>query len=37
MSDHGIDAHAVRALLESDPRTLLVDVRTPAEYESSHI
>lgn len=37
MSDHGIDARAVRDLLETDPHTLLVDVRTPAEYESSHI
>ncbi|WP_047872071.1 rhodanese-like domain-containing protein [Nocardiopsis sp. RV163] len=37
MSDHGIDVRAVRALLETDPRALIVDVRTPAEYESSHI
>ncbi|HJE57482.1 MAG TPA: rhodanese-like domain-containing protein [Nocardiopsis listeri] len=37
MSDHDIDARAVRDLLETDPHTLLVDVRTPAEYESSHI
>ena len=37
MSDHGMDARSVRDLLENDPHTLLVDVRTPAEYESSHI
>ena len=37
MSDHTIDAHTVRGLLETGPHTLLVDVRTPAEYESSHI
>jgi rhodanese-related sulfurtransferase len=37
MSDHTIDAHTVRGLLETNPHTLLVDVRTPAEYESAHI
>ncbi|WP_017585977.1 rhodanese-like domain-containing protein [Nocardiopsis ganjiahuensis] len=37
MREHTIDAHTVRGLLETDPHTLLVDVRTPAEYESSHI
>lgn len=37
MSDHTIDVHIVRGLLETDPHTLLVDVRTPAEYESAHI
>ncbi|WP_017582298.1 rhodanese-like domain-containing protein [Nocardiopsis valliformis] len=37
MSDHVIDARSVRHLVETDPDTLLVDVRTPAEYESSHI
>ena len=37
MSNPTIDVPAVRALTESDPDTLLVDVRTPAEYESSHI
>lgn len=37
MKDHGIDAHAVRELIETEPHTLLVDVRTPAEYEGSHI
>ncbi|MEV6819114.1 rhodanese-like domain-containing protein [Nocardiopsis dassonvillei] len=37
MSDHGIDVRAARVLLETDPRALIVDVRTPAEYESSHI
>ncbi|MET9710986.1 rhodanese-like domain-containing protein [Nocardiopsis alba] len=37
MSDRTIGVHAVRTLFESDPNTLVVDVRTPAEYESSHI
>ena len=37
MTDTTIDIHAVRGLVESDPDTLLVDVRTPAEYETSHI
>ncbi|MDT0327043.1 rhodanese-like domain-containing protein [Nocardiopsis lambiniae] len=37
MTDHTIDVHAVRSLVETDPDTLLVDVRTPAEYEGSHI
>lgn len=37
MSEHSIDAQTVRGLLETEPHTLLVDVRTPAEYESSHI
>ncbi|GAB3725162.1 rhodanese-like domain-containing protein [Nocardiopsis oceani] len=37
MRNHGIDVPVVRDLLETDPYTLLVDVRTPAEYESSHI
>ncbi|WP_116246880.1 rhodanese-like domain-containing protein [Nocardiopsis sp. FIRDI 009] len=37
MNDDTIDVHAVRALVEADPGALLVDVRTPAEYESSHI
>lgn len=35
--DPSIAVHAVRSLVETDPDTLLVDVRTPAEYESSHI
>ena len=37
MPPKAIDAAAVRALIETNPDTLLVDVRTPAEYESSHI
>ncbi|GAA1450663.1 rhodanese-like domain-containing protein [Nocardiopsis tropica] len=37
MSGNSIDVHAVRSLVETDPDTLLVDVRTAAEYESSHI
>ncbi|MFJ9553866.1 rhodanese-like domain-containing protein [Nocardiopsis sp. NPDC101807] len=37
MSGNSIDVHAVRTLVETDPGTLLVDVRTAAEYESSHI
>ncbi|MFV2198640.1 rhodanese-like domain-containing protein [Nocardiopsis sp. LOL_012] len=36
MTDDTIDVQAVRGLVETD-RTVLVDVRTPAEYESSHI
>ncbi|WP_285731882.1 rhodanese-like domain-containing protein [Nocardiopsis sp. ATB16-24] len=37
MTDNSLDVHAVRSLVETDPDTLLVDVRTPAEYENSHI
>ncbi|GHD27315.1 rhodanese-like domain-containing protein [Nocardiopsis kunsanensis] len=37
MSRSSIDVPSVRALLERAPDTLVVDVRTPAEYESSHI
>ncbi|WP_306366346.1 rhodanese-like domain-containing protein [Nocardiopsis sp. CC223A] len=37
MTDDTIDVHAVRSLVETDPDTLLVDVRTPAEYENSHV
>jgi len=37
MSNHSIDPHTVRGLIDNDPHTLLVDVRTPAEYENSHI
>lgn len=37
MTDRTIDVHSVRSLVETDPDTLLVDVRTPAEYENSHI
>lgn len=37
MPPKAIDAAAVRVLIETNPDTLLVDVRTPAEYESSHI
>ncbi|WP_304451123.1 rhodanese-like domain-containing protein [Nocardiopsis sp. YSL2] len=37
MSNRSIDIATVRSLVDSDPDTLLVDVRTPAEYESSHI
>ncbi|MGQ4268902.1 rhodanese-like domain-containing protein [Nocardiopsis changdeensis] len=37
MTDRTIAVHSVRSLVETDPDTLLVDVRTPAEYEGSHI
>ena len=37
MSDRSIDVRTVRGLVEADSHILLVDVRTPAEYESSHI
>lgn len=37
MPHSSIDVPSVRALLERDPDALVVDVRTPAEYESSHI
>ena len=37
MSHNTLEVNAVRGLVETDPHTLLVDVRTPAEYESSHI
>ncbi|WP_017609780.1 rhodanese-like domain-containing protein [Nocardiopsis xinjiangensis] len=37
MTHSSTDVPSVRALLERDPGTLVVDVRTPAEYESSHI
>lgn len=37
MPDKSIDVAAVRGLVDTDPDTLLVDVRTPAEYENSHI
>lgn len=37
MNDRSIDVRAVRDLTERDPHTLLVDVRTPAEYESAHV
>ncbi|WP_017593904.1 rhodanese-like domain-containing protein [Nocardiopsis potens] len=37
MSHTSVDVHAVRTLTETDPDTLLVDVRTPAEYESARI
>jgi rhodanese-related sulfurtransferase len=32
-----LDAPAVRSLIETNPDVLLVDVRTPGEYESAHI
>lgn len=32
-----LDAPAVRSLCETNPDVLLVDVRTPGEYESAHI
>lgn len=32
-----LDTPAVRYLIETDPDVLLVDVRTPGEYESAHI
>ncbi|WP_017614294.1 rhodanese-like domain-containing protein [Nocardiopsis salina] len=37
MTSSNTDVPSVRALLEQDPDALVVDVRTPAEYESSHI
>lgn len=37
MTSSTTDVPSVRALLERDPDALVVDVRTPAEYESSHI
>lgn len=37
MSHSSIDVPSARTLLERAPDTLVVDVRTPAEYESSHI
>ncbi|MCY9784835.1 rhodanese-like domain-containing protein [Nocardiopsis sp. EMB25] len=36
MSDT-LDVASARALIDTDPDTLLLDVRTPAEYESAHI
>jgi len=32
-----LDTPAVRSLIETNPDVLLVDVRTPGEYESAHI
>jgi rhodanese-related sulfurtransferase len=32
-----LDASAVRSLLQANPDVLLVDVRTPGEYETAHI
>jgi rhodanese-related sulfurtransferase len=32
-----LDAAAVRSLIETNPDVLLVDVRTPGEYETAHI
>jgi 3-mercaptopyruvate sulfurtransferase SseA len=32
-----LDPPAVRSLIETNPDVLLVDVRTPGEYESAHI
>ncbi|NUT33419.1 MAG: rhodanese-like domain-containing protein [Hamadaea sp.] len=32
-----IDVHATKSLLTTDADTLVVDVRTPAEFESAHI
>ena len=32
-----IEAGAVQALISTDPDTLVVDVRTPAEFETAHI
>lgn len=37
MPDESIGVTEVRALVDTDPDTLLVDVRTPAEYENAHI
>ncbi|GAB2495291.1 rhodanese-like domain-containing protein [Nocardiopsis aegyptia] len=37
MPDKSIDVAEVRGLVDTDPDTLLVDVRTPAEYENAHI
>ncbi|MEU3018940.1 MULTISPECIES: rhodanese-like domain-containing protein [unclassified Nocardiopsis] len=37
MNDHGIDVGAVRELTGRESRALLVDVRTPAEFENAHI
>ncbi|MFD3686536.1 rhodanese-like domain-containing protein [Nocardiopsis sp. NPDC058631] len=37
MPAQAVDVATVRALVEADPHVLLVDVRTPAEFESTHI
>lgn len=37
MPHSSIDVPSMRTFLERDPDALVVDVRTPAEYESSHI
>ncbi|WP_304451124.1 rhodanese-like domain-containing protein [Nocardiopsis sp. YSL2] len=37
MSDKTIDVASVRALIASAPDTLLVDVRTPSEFEDARI
>ncbi|GAA1909398.1 rhodanese-like domain-containing protein [Streptomyces sodiiphilus] len=37
MTDKTMDVAAVRTLIDSNPDVLLVDVRTPGEYESAHI
>uniref|UniRef100_UPI00036E6216 rhodanese-like domain-containing protein n=1 Tax=Nocardiopsis halotolerans TaxID=124252 RepID=UPI00036E6216 len=37
MPSSTVDVATVRTLVETDPDTLLVDVRTPAEFEGSHI
>jgi rhodanese-related sulfurtransferase len=36
-SPSGIDVPSARALIEGNPDTLVVDVRTPAEFETAHI
>lgn len=37
VASSNIDIAAARALVESNPDTLIVDVRTPSEFESAHI
>lgn len=37
MSPTALDVSAVRSLLERNPDILLVDVRTPGEYENAHV
>jgi rhodanese-related sulfurtransferase len=37
MSDTSIDVTSARALVAANPDVLLVDVRTPGEYETAHI
>lgn len=37
MPSQAVDVATVRTLIETSPDTLLVDVRTPAEFESAHI